>query len=167
MSSSNADTQYRWNNSCSWGGSSISSGSSRNSGLISNFNFGCQILCARVQCTNNSGKSKKFTLTAPTISAGGTIYPLNTLMPGAIIDNDDMAALKAYLDGYCNGISIGTNYILTIPTEGAIKDNDDWTNYINKANALPHVSGLIIPTEGNNITAAYYNNIVNIIKPET
>lgn len=76
-----------------------------------------------------------------------------------------MAALKTYLDGYCNGTNIGTSYTLADITDGTSIDNSNLTSYINKANALPHVSGLSAPSEGASITAAYYNNIVNKIKP--
>jgi len=76
-----------------------------------------------------------------------------------------MAALKTYLNGYCTGTNIGTSYTLADIAEGAAINNSNLSSYVNKANALPHVSGLSAPSEGASITAAYYNNIVNKVKP--
>lgn len=165
MSNSNADTQYCWNNSCAWNDNNYTSGSNRNTWLKNNFNKNKQILCARLQCTNIQGTSSRtFNLTAPTISAQGNIQTLNTIAAGDLVDNADMTALKNYLDGYCSGADL-SDYIIATLSAGVQIRYDDLESYVNKANALPHVNNLSMPTQGSTITAAYYNNIVNKVKP--
>ena len=78
-----------------------------------------------------------------------------------------MRDLKTYLDTLATAWRIGTN--ITIPTlnEGDKVQASDWDKIIQKANALPHVSGLVIPSVESQVLAEYYNNTVNSIIPGT
>lgn len=167
VSGSNANTQYRWNSALSWGGAAVQSGNTRNTGLKSTFNPSRQILCMRVQCTNQSGTSKKkFTINQPTIRPDVTLQTLDSVNPGDSL-LQPMNDLKSYLDTLATAWRIGTN--ITIPTlnEGDRVQASDWNEIIQKANALPHVSGLVIPSVESQVLAEYYNNTVHSIIPIT
>lgn len=166
VSGSNADTQYRWNNALSWGGSSVYQRDNRNSGLKSSFNPARQILCLRVQCTNVQGTSnKKFTINQPSINPSVTIATVEQINPGDPLVTP-MNNLKTYLDQLSSGTRIATSVTIPEYTEGTIIVPSDLDNLILKANSFPHVNGLVVPAVDASIDASYYNNLItNIIPP--
>lgn len=125
-----------------------------------------QLIVCRQAFRNGGSSWGQCAVTAITVNVTGTFEKLDTVTAGTTtIQRATMVNLKNYLDSMATYLQMGTGTTITAPAAGAVADNSDWTNYITKANALPHVSGLAIPTEGNTISASYYNNIVSKVNP--
>ena len=156
-------TRYRWNNKAEWGGSNVYLGDNRNTQLKNNFVATRQVLCARVVIINNGTSGSNYTIKAPTITINGTLGTLSQVSIGDSVTAADMQNLKTWLDGYCSGINIGNSIVLTVPTVGTSITAANWANFIQKANAIPTVSGLISPTQYNKIYASDYNAVVTAL----
>ena len=133
--------------------------------LPGKFNESKQIIVCRQAFYNNTSSWKEAIVTAISVTITGTFEKLDKVTAGTPITSASMTALKNYLDSMATYLQTGTGTSITAPAAGTTADDSNWTNYITKANALPHVSGLVIPTEGSTISASYYNNIVDNINP--
>lgn len=134
--------------------------------LPSKFNQSKQIIVCRQAFYNNTSSWKEAKITAISVTITGTFEKLDKVTAGTtVITSATMTTLKNYLDSMATYLQMGTGTSITAPAVGAAADNSNWTNYIIKANALPHVSGLAVPTEGSTISASYYNNIVDKVNP--
>lgn len=124
-----------------------------------------QLIVCRQAFRNGTSSWGQCAVTAITVNITGTFEKLDTVSAGQSITRTTMVNLKNYLDSMATYLQMGTGTTITAPTAGNVINDTDWTNYITKANALPHVSGLAIPTEGGTISASYYNNIVSKVSP--
>lgn len=124
-----------------------------------------QLIVCRQAFRNGGSSWGQCAVTAISCTITGTFEKIDTVSAGTQITNTTMVNLKNYLDSMATYLCMGTGTTITAPGSGNPIDNSNWTNYITKANALPHVSGLAIPSEGNSISASYYNGIASAVNP--
>lgn len=77
----------------------------------------------------------------------------------------NMNNLRAYINKLSTAWQIGTSLSIASINAGTSASSELWDAYANKANALPHVSGLARPAVGDTINASYYNSYVTKINP--
>ena len=130
------------------------------------FTVNRQLFWARLAIVNENGTSSKTgRVTAFNITINGTAQDLPEIAEGDPITIANMTTLKSYIDTMNTKLNINSSYTLSTPVANAQIDRTIWQNYITKANAMPHVSGLVMPSTNDEITAAYYNNIVTTLRP--
>ena len=74
-----------------------------------------------------------------------------------------MVTLKDYIDALYTAQGLTSSISIAAPGQGAPIKRTDFQNYINKANNLPYVNGLSLPTQNTSIDASYYNTIVDAL----
>lgn len=131
--------------------------------LKNNFSASKQILILRYGI--ESVQARKGTIRGATVTVNGTTLGLATVNVGDPITAANMANLKSYIDTLATDLQVGTTYTIATLTQYTTIDNADWSSYITKANALPHVSGLTQPGANNPANASYYNSIVSALRP--
>ena len=169
QNSTSGATQYRWNNVLNYDtGTAVRSDTNNqtvSTNLINDFNANNgtkQILCVRVQFvkTNTS-----YSVAVPNISGIGITPNLNTVSIGDKITIENMENLRTYINNITSLLQVGTSSTITQLTRNTSISYLNWSSYVNKANTLPYVSGITLPTQYTAATAAYYNSIINAICP--
>ena len=174
QNSTSGVTQYKWNNVCNYD-TGTTERSDTNAGTVSNYlkndfnnnNGTKQILCVRVQFDH---ANTRYTVAVPNISGNCYIAETETdtgyIAPveiGDPITRANMVTLKDYIDALYTAQGLTSSISIAAPGQGAPIKRTDFQNYINKANNLPYVNGLSLPTQNTSIDASYYNTIVDAL----
>ena len=132
--------------------------------LKNNFKKSKQFIIVRYQIgaekSSRSGTFRSFTCTGT-----GDVQALDSVAIGDPIEISNMSALKTHIDLMATTLKMGTNQSITLPTVDTPLNSTAWQTFITKANALPYVSGLTVPGQGNEATTTYYNGIVSAVFP--
>lgn len=168
--SGGSGTRYMWSGSFtsnkgpSSPGYSTSVSSTSLSGSASLFNVNRQLFWVRVAIVNTNGTRRKTCkISSASITVTGEVQDLSTVAAGDPITVSQMVDLKNYIDTFLTKLHLSSSYTIIAPTTEAPIQSADWANYCNRANALPHVSGLVAPAQGDTALAEYYNSLVNRI----
>lgn len=105
-------------------------------------------------------------LTSTEVSRTFTYAVPSTVTVGDYVTSDDsvsipnMKTLKTYIDNLSAYYGTGSSTTITAPAKGAPLKSTDWTNYVAKINATPHISDLAVPGVGTKVLASYYNGYI-------
>lgn len=86
--------------------------------------------------------------------------PTSVVVGELVTRSPNMTNLKTYIDNLSGYYGTGSGTTITAPTQGAPLASADWTNYVAKINATPHISDLNVPGVGTPVLASYYNSYI-------